>query len=177
MKDIKDYEIKTNQNFSSSSILGIMSLAAAPISFPLALGIMIYDMYEAEKGNKEELKKPVPDSWLEKIANDETLSDEGLKFLAKKLEKQGFVSIEDSYKWIQIEEDIAKKKLEDLNKEINLNKTGAISLLNRVKNTKSLNISFDETFQKIQEVKKNLDFNKFDSVLNNIKSLNKYFKK
>lgn len=179
MKDYKEdlQEIDKSRKLGDNSILNIFALAVSPISFPLALGIMVFDMYEAIKENTEELKNPVPDNWLEKISKDESVSNEGLNFLAKKLELQGYVSIRDAYEWLNLEEKIANKKLEELKYKENLNKDGAINLLNRVKNIKGNTISFEKAFEQINKVKEKFDFTKEINMVKNIKNITDLFNK
>lgn len=149
-------EMGCSKNFGDNKLLELLSMAVAPVSFPLALGIMAYEIYDVIKDNNEELKNPMPDEWLDKVAKDTNVSEQGLKFLAKKLESKGFVSVQDSYDWLKIEEDITKKEIEKLKKDNLLKGQGAMNLLNRVKGSKEFDISFDKTLEKIKGVKDNL---------------------
>lgn len=174
-EDLK--QIDKSKKIGDNSVLNIFSLAIAPISFPLALSIMVYDMYDSIKENTEELKKPVPDIWLEKISKDDSVSDDGLKFLAKRLESQGYISIKDAYEWLELEEKIAHKKLEEMNYKENINKSGAINLLNRVKNIQDNTISFEKTLEQINKVKERFNFAKEINLANRIKNISCFFNK
>ena len=178
---MNEYEKKLDEQnkaraIGQGSIFNLIALAISPISFPLALGFMVYDIYDATKENIDEQKKAVPDSWLEKVSKDESVSDEGLKFLAKKLESQGYVSIKDAYEWIQLEERLALKKIEEMNKKENLNKNGALNLLNRVKNIQDTNISFDKALEQINKVKEKFDFVKEIDLKDKLTNIGSFFK-
>ena len=176
-EDLTNMNKARNIGQGSSPILELVAYAVAPISFPLVLGIMVYDLYDATKENIEELKKPVPDSWLDKISKDDTVSNDGLKFLAKKLELQGYISIKDAHEWVQLEEKLALKKIEEIKKEENLNRNGAINLLNRVKNIQDTNISFDKTLEQINKFRGKFDFTKEIDLKNSIKNIGAFFNK
>lgn len=122
-------------------------------AFPFALAFLAMGHYTQYTNEADRRSKPMPDSWLKDISSDETVSKEGLEFLASCLSRKGFVSIADAKEWLDIEAKVAAKQKANSNKEVLLHGEGAISLLNKVKEKTKLfdGISFDTAVQKVKD--------------------------
>lgn len=99
--------------------------------------------------NKSLNNQPMPDIWLQKVSEVESVSDEGLNFLAKCIEEKGFVSVNEAIKFIEKENKEAKRKesLLSVNENSNTNmlSEGALNLMNKAKERKS------SVFNKVQK--------------------------
>ena len=103
----------------------------------------------AATSNKNFNTQPMPDIWLKKVSEVDSVTDSGLNFLATCIEKKGYVSINEAIKFIEKENKEAKRK-EDLSNESNSNfkqslNEGALSLINKAKERKT------SMFDKVQK--------------------------
>ena len=146
--------------------LHTLSITALPFiglhaAVPLFLGATAYNLYEEYKGKQDLLDKPMPDEWLQRVSEDKNISEKGFSFLAKKIKEKGFVSIDDSHDWLKIEEKEIQKKEAILEKERlskekegNLENKGAISILERAKETTDIfdEISVDTAIKELKKI-------------------------
>jgi len=155
--EVRDWKTISLQGLSVTALPFIALHTAVPIF----LGVTAYSLYEQYKGKQELLDKPMPDEWLQRVSEDKDISEKGFAFLAKKIKDKGFVSIDDSHDWLKIEEkEIQKKeaileeeKLKEA-KESNLQNKGAISILERAKDTTDIfdDISIDSTIKELKKI-------------------------
>ena len=103
-----------------------------PLGIVLGLATMVNSSLDTTSKNKRNLSDArMPDSWLKEVADSDFLSDEGLKYLTNILNKKGYVSVEDALRYVEIENEIAKKNQKLKEKEKLLENEGALSILKK----------------------------------------------
>jgi len=150
-KEVRDWKTISLQSLSATA-LPFIGLHAA---FPLFLGVTAYSLYEQYKGKQELLDQPMPDEWLQRVSEDNDISEKGFAFLAKKIKEKGFVSIDDSHDWLKIEEEEAEKKEKEFEKlDDNLENKGAISILEKAKDTTDIfdDMSVDNAIKELKKI-------------------------
>lgn len=81
------------------------------------------------KGQLDESK--MPDKWLKNVAESDKVSKDGLEFLGKRLAKNGYISVSDSIKFLDIEKSVADKAKQASEKTEALADEGAVLLLEK----------------------------------------------
>lgn len=100
----------------------------AVLNLPLAIVLSLSGAAgEAYSSHKDLSEAKMPDDWLGQVASSPEISQEGLAFLARRLAEKGAVSVRDAVDWLGIEEEQAKKKREESEKQL----PGAQALLAR----------------------------------------------
>ena len=164
-KETKEKITKINDTDTTSwgtKAIQAATLGLAPFiglhAFPVVIGVMVYTEYDKYKGKQDLLDKPMSDDWLKRVSEDKDISTKGLAFLARKIEKNGFVSIDEANDWLKIETVEAAKKEEELLKKEIVDGDGAISLLRRAKDTTDIfdDISIDSAIDEIKKVSSNI---------------------
>lgn len=128
--------------------LEALSVGLAFVNLPLALGLLtISSIGDTIEENKNMKSTHMSDAWLKKVSEADGVSPEGLSFLSKRLEKNGFVSVADASKWLSMEEEVAKKakeaKKKQSLKDAISESDGASSLLKRAKEESGSLLSFE----------------------------------
>ncbi|HAT2580745.1 TPA: hypothetical protein I8273_004807 [Aeromonas hydrophila] len=129
---IKKVEESNRDDFSCWRFLELagygVCLVNVPLGATMALGALVADVVAHHKKLSEER---MPDEWLQEVADSQRVSKRGLAHLAKCVQNNGFVSVRDAIRWIEIEgqEDSDKKNGEE--KKDLLAAPGAVSLLTR----------------------------------------------
>ena len=129
-------EVETRKNIGSSFneydlvsfIAPFFILVNPPLVIVLTICCEVVACYK-RKGSLDEAK--MPDSWLKNVAQSEKISKEGLEFLGNKLSKNGFISVSDSIKFLDLEQTIAENIKDKEIKDSSLKNEGAILLLNK----------------------------------------------
>jgi len=111
-----------------STISALFILVNPPISILIAICAGIAS---AVKRNSSLKEQKMPDDWLKKVSESEQVSKEGTQFLAKKLSKQGYVSVSDAISFLEMEKENKEQEYQANQKIKNLNNDGAVSLLEK----------------------------------------------
>ena len=120
---------------ASWKFLEVLGYGVGVANLPVGLALVVGSMLaESASRHQRRSETPMPDSWLEEISNSEGVSEKGLAFLAKTLEKNGVVSVADAVKWVEIEKRESQKIRAKQERENNLSLTGAQALIARTKN-------------------------------------------
>lgn len=141
---------KKGDTVNEYDFLGTISacfiLANPPIAVVLTLCACIASAIKKNASLKEQ---KMPDDWLKKVSESEQISKESVQFLAKKLSKNGFVSVSDALSFLEMEKDIKEKEHKKNQKVKSLNNTGAVSLLEKAnKEVPGLYNASIDTFKK-----------------------------
>lgn len=143
---------KARDNESLSKMMADFGPFLAVANIPLALVVSSLGMIaSAVEDNKSMNTHPMPDEWLKNVSEMQTISESGLSFLSKCIEKKGFVSVNEAIKFMKNETKEEQKKNNKQN-EINIKEQivnnhlseGAMSLLKRAKEN-----SIEETMSEI----------------------------
>lgn len=136
---------------SRSDSLAFAASITAFFNPPLALSLIglaasahITDSILAGKDLK---KTKMPDKWLKKVSESQAVSDEGLKFLSKRVKNGGSVTVSDAIKFLEIES--PKEKPAKVTLEYS---AGAQALLDRAKTDLPSLIDFRLVSDKIDSV-------------------------
>lgn len=83
---------------------GATLLAILPVALPVSLSLMAGGFIcNAVSENKNLNTTSMPDEWLVKVSESKQVSKKGLGYLAKKVEKKGFVSVKEAIEFLDIE--------------------------------------------------------------------------
>ncbi len=129
--------LKNSKNNSfDSDVFDILTAGVCfinpPVGILLGLSTAILDGFgEAQKSKASLEETKMPDSWLKDVSNSEIISDESLSFLAKKLKKKGYISVADALQFIDLENEICRKKAAQKEKEKLLENEGALAILKK----------------------------------------------
>lgn len=105
------------------------------------------------KKNSSLKDQKMPDDWLKKVSESDQISKDGVQFLAKKLSKNGFVSVYDAIIFLDLEKEAKEKEYKECEKVKNLSNSGAVSLLEKAnKEVPGLYNASIDTFKKSWDV-------------------------
>jgi hypothetical protein len=123
---------KKGGSINEYDFLGTLSaffvIANPPIAIVLTICACIASAIKKETSLKEQR---MPDDWLKKVSESEQISKEGVQFLAKKLSKNGFVSVSDALTFLELEKEIKEKEYKANEKAKSLSNIGALSILEK----------------------------------------------
>lgn len=133
---------------ASWKFLEVLGYGVGVANLPVGLALVVGSML-AESASKHQRRSetPMPDSWLEEISDSEGVSEKGLAFLAKTLDKKGFVSVSDAVKWVEIEKRESQKIRAKQQRDNNLAQTGAQALMARAKHDCRGLLDFDSAIK------------------------------
>lgn len=137
VSELESKALKNSKNRSfDSDVFEILSLGVCfinpPVGILLGLSSAILGGFETSKKSKTSLEETrMPDSWLKDVSNSDIISDESLSFLAKRLKKKGFISVADALQFIDLENEICRKKSAQKEKEKLLENEGALAILKK----------------------------------------------
>lgn len=101
------------------------------IGFGLAISAMAMQAYE-KKQSLDECR--MPDDWLAGVSDSDRVSKEGISYLAKCIDKKGYVSVSDALNWVEIEKDIDSKNKNKEQVDAGKKQAGASMIMNRAVN-------------------------------------------
>ncbi len=128
VKEMSEKGQTVNEYDLISTVSALFILVNPPISILIAICAGIAS---AVKRNASLKEQKMPDDWLKKVSESEQVSKEGTQFLAKKLSKNGFVSVSDAITFLEMEKEIKENEHKENQKVKNLNNAGAVSLLEK----------------------------------------------
>ncbi|WP_415913134.1 hypothetical protein [Neptuniibacter sp. QD37_11] len=86
-------------------------VAAFTGAIPVGIGLMVAgEVTKAAEHALDLRKERMPDEWLEAVAQEQGLSKKGLKYITKKADKQGYVTVAQAITFIDIEDKEVKAK-------------------------------------------------------------------
>lgn len=149
--------------------LELLGIGVGAANLPLG-ALLIVGSYvgAAASSSKHKSETVMPDDWLQKVSDSPEASKRGLAFLAKRLDKKGFITVKDAEEWANIEKSEALKKEAKKAREEGIQTTGAQALLARAeKECSGLlgNLNMDSAMKSITDAAKNnwsfsLNFNR-----------------
>lgn len=118
---IKKVEEASKERFSAWRFVELAGFGVGVANLPLGIAMIIGSTVAEVLSHKRQLSETkMSDEWLKEVAESQYVSPSGLAFLAKCVEKNGFVSAKDAVSWVELERKLeidrqaAQKKTEDL---------------------------------------------------------------
>ncbi len=170
VSEMEENALKQKQPNITYDTLDMIALATTfinpPIGIALGLATMVGSGLEESSKNKKKLsERRMPDSWLKEVSESNILTDEGLAFLTKCINKKGYVSIEDALKYIDLENELAKKVAREKEKKALLQNDGVVSILKQAENRLGNNY--------LNDISKNIIDESLSSINKTIEASNK----
>lgn len=134
VKIVEDKESKHSGSAALAIIefVGIGACVFNPvIGFGLAVSAMAMQAYE-KKQSLDECR--MPDDWLVSVSKSGDISKEGISYLAKCIDKKGYVSVSDALNWVEIEKKVDGKAVLKNTIDDGRSQVGASMILNRAVN-------------------------------------------
>lgn len=134
---VKVVEEKESRHSGSAALaliefVGIGACVFNPvIGFGLAASAMAMQAYE-KKQSLDECR--MPDEWLVSVSKSNDISKEGISYLAKCIEKKGYVSVSDALNWVEIEKKMDGRAALKSTIDDGKSQVGAGMILNRAIN-------------------------------------------
>lgn len=159
LKDtIKDKEEKAKSGFGIGSILETVSPFLVFINLPLAITAGATGLALDSISKKKNLKTTMmPDEWLKQVAESPHISQKGLAYLKKSLNKNDSISVSDALVFLEIENEHEKELKKNVKEDIKRDKDskeGVNALKNRLNNVKETKIEIKKSLPK--EIVKNV---------------------
>lgn len=170
-------EVESHEKTKDGWYWGMIGTVGTTLIFvhrPAAIGFGVFcALAEAVSEKRSLKKKPMPDSWMQRVSESENVSKEGLSFLTIKISEKGFVSVSDALAFIEIENKIQTGEEITIKKEHN--NTGAESLLKRALNECRDTLDKDTISAGFNKIKSSMDFT--DNMQNTGKLIRNYLNK
>lgn len=131
---VKQVEEASRGKFTGWGLVELAGFFVGAANPPLGLAMFVGAMVAEVSAQNQNLNETrMPDSWLQEVADSTAVSKKGMAYLAKCVQKNGFVSAKQAVKWVEIERQNAIELQQHSDKTSGLTSPGAVSLLTRAR--------------------------------------------
>ncbi len=114
--------------------LEVLGGAVSLVNLPLGLLLGLSGAVGAAMSDRKALDQArMSDEWLSQVAQSKDVSKEGLALLARALADQGFVTVADAVRWVELEKSIAERQARQEEAAAAKREPGASALLDRAR--------------------------------------------